>query len=470
MAEKVWTGDLHIHTTASDGDEPLKVLLAAKNANFDFLAITDHETIDGYNKVEEVRKKYGIDILLIQGSEIMSPNAHIVALDIHKDISGVGTDADVCRRIRKEGGFVIAAHPVWPEFKSSYWDKKIFHKLVENKEVDAVEVINYSAMHGFEPNRPVFDFYEEMSSKGEPFSITVGSDAHDSGRIGKCKLFVWAEELSGNLNVSSSLISVESFKFYKLGNRQIFDKEIQVKNSLFKDEINYLDIWAKLDNRKEVFNWRKKIDFAPCVLINDSFKIDDCMNNLSKANAIRLETVKMDGWKGPKDLNAICYLMWDKKYFYVIVDVTDDIFYQPYTILFTTFMGDSIQIGIDPFFSEIMVYKGYDGVYEVTLSSTSEGHKIHKIQVPKASGEVRGEMGKNAKLDVIKRNGGMLYQASMPFEYLKPLCPELGKTFGFSIIVNDNDGLGRKGFIEWAGGIGDKKSPALWGTATFVKG
>ena len=33
----------------------------------------------------------------------------------------------------------------------------------------------------------------------------------------------------------------------------------------------------------------------------------------------------------------------------------------------------------------------------------------------------------------------------------------------FSLLVNNNDGEGRLGYLEWSSGIGNKKDPTLYG-------
>ncbi|PID64544.1 MAG: phosphatase [Gammaproteobacteria bacterium] len=76
--------DLHTHTTASDGALSPRALidLAAKN-NTDLLAITDHDTVAGYDTARDYAKTRGIK--LITGVEVsttwQSRGIHIVGLN-----------------------------------------------------------------------------------------------------------------------------------------------------------------------------------------------------------------------------------------------------------------------------------------------------------------------------------------------------------------------------------------------------
>ena len=61
--------DLHVHTTASDGEfSPSKILDKAKKHGVDTVSITDHDTIDGIKEAIDYSKK--ININFIPGIEL----------------------------------------------------------------------------------------------------------------------------------------------------------------------------------------------------------------------------------------------------------------------------------------------------------------------------------------------------------------------------------------------------------------
>lgn len=62
-------GDLHCHTRLSDGSMSIDDLVFyAKRAGLDFVAVTDHDTMDGVTRAAVLGKRYGINV--VPGVEI----------------------------------------------------------------------------------------------------------------------------------------------------------------------------------------------------------------------------------------------------------------------------------------------------------------------------------------------------------------------------------------------------------------
>ncbi|MGI5967065.1 MULTISPECIES: PHP domain-containing protein [Anaerotruncus] len=62
-------GDLHCHSRFSDGSMGIDDLIFyAKRAGLDFIALTDHDTLSGNNRAEQLGKRFGIGV--IPGVEI----------------------------------------------------------------------------------------------------------------------------------------------------------------------------------------------------------------------------------------------------------------------------------------------------------------------------------------------------------------------------------------------------------------
>jgi 3',5'-nucleoside bisphosphate phosphatase len=99
---KHYSPDLHVHTDASDGQfSPIQVIGLAKEKGVNLLAITDHDTLDGLDKVRE--QALGIDIL--PGVEISAGGdneVHILGYGIHDGMKRLHALLQDMRKEREE--------------------------------------------------------------------------------------------------------------------------------------------------------------------------------------------------------------------------------------------------------------------------------------------------------------------------------------------------------------------------------
>lgn len=163
-------------------------------------------------------------------------------------------------------------------------------------------------------------------------------------------------------------------------------------------------------------------------------------------------------WKGPQDLWAEVEFLWDDINLYVKATVVDDVFYNDY-YPGEVWQGDSLQFAIAP------------------LDKHTKEEPFVQIDLAKARGEdivYRRAWGMNLSEALLKVEGGIkvegnriTYLFAIPWEKLG-IKPEVGKTFGFSLLVNDNDGKGRKGWMEWGSGIGKEKDPSQFWDVTLL--
>ena len=144
-------------------------------------------------------------------------------------------------------------------------------------------------------------------------------------------------------------------------------------------------------------------------------------------------------WRGPSDLSATLYLTWDDNFLYIAADVDDDVHFQPYAEAYL-YMADSLQLGVDP---------DNDNSLRVELqcAKTPTGDLVY----------ARGPVD----VDFVAREkeGGMVYELALPAETLG-LHLEPGRLFGVNVVLNDNDGDGRKGWLDLTEGMARGKNPA----------
>lgn len=166
--------------------------------------------------------------------------------------------------------------------------------------------------------------------------------------------------------------------------------------------------------------------------------------NLSKG------TVKMTGYQGAGDLSGNVWLSYDADHLYLSAKIKDDIEASP-AMGADIWKNDSIQFAVADGLPGESPYW-----HEFGIAQTPEGPQIYRWITPPGieKGPVKG--GSLA----IKRDedqNDTIYELSLPWSEIAPIKAEENGVISFSMLVNDNDGNGRKGFIEWGGGIGDGK-------------
>ena len=138
-----YKGNLHTHTTHSDGERsPQEVVSWYRTHGYDFLAITDH------NKLTDMSGFADSDFLTISGTEFnvdrteMGQNYHLVGLNLPRELELFrGIDAQkTIDMIRSEGGEVIVAHP--------YWSGLTVNDLLPLQGPIGLEVFNTTCLRG----------------------------------------------------------------------------------------------------------------------------------------------------------------------------------------------------------------------------------------------------------------------------------------------------------------------------------
>jgi hypothetical protein len=160
-------------------------------------------------------------------------------------------------------------------------------------------------------------------------------------------------------------------------------------------------------------------------------------------------------WTGPKDLSCEISLGKTSGAMLVRVDVTDDIHFQHYNGG-SMWQGDCIQ----------MAFKapGQNGYWELGLSMRNDG-KPDVFCWSRPDGFA--DPFQKVVLKTTPSEGKLLYEATLPYEAFGLSDAILEKGIRFNLIVNDNDGKGRKGWIQIAPGIGDTKNPDSYPFVVF---
>ena len=194
---------------------------------------------------------------------------------------------------------------------------------------------------------------------------------------------------------------------------------------------------------------------------------------------IRKDQVHKKEWGGVSDLSAYVYTLWDEEALYVACDVTDDLFFAPFPEN-DMLKGDSVQFAVSALSGRPggvggVNEEGYGtGDHEFALAllgvpdaPTTKGSVPMQSIIKRLSGGKLSE-APGAKLSVKRDGAHTIYEASIPWSELAPTKPVVNGVFGFSLLVNDNDGLGA-GYISYGGGINPAKRPILFPPLRLVK-
>lgn len=149
------------------------------------------------------------------------------------------------------------------------------------------------------------------------------------------------------------------------------------------------------------------------------------------------------------NLSAKVATLWDNQNFYFAALVTDNVFFQPHegTLVW---QGDNFQLAFDCANTRGSVPDD-PGHYVYGLSLTKHGPEAFRWR----GGNLKEGRVPQIKLSVTRTDEThTIYEARIPKALLTPLRFVPGSRFGFTFLLNDNDGGGRRGWMEWTPGIG----------------
>ena len=219
-ASKWRRGDFHTHTAHSDGScgpegergpcPTLSTFIAARDANLDFVAVTDHNTITQLTDIRILQPLFPAP-LLIPGTEITTFNGHANVigntgfLDFQLGSPRLPALAKLFDQVEAQGAFISVNHPSLPSGEACMgcgWTVKD----TDWSRVTAIEVINGASMRTSGPEGAFngIAFWEARLRQGHRITAIAGSDNHDAtdttgakqSPVGTPATVVYAEDLS----------------------------------------------------------------------------------------------------------------------------------------------------------------------------------------------------------------------------------------------------------------------------------
>ncbi len=149
------------------------------------------------------------------------------------------------------------------------------------------------------------------------------------------------------------------------------------------------------------------------------------------------------------NISARIATQWNEKGFFFAGVVQDNRFYQPHSGDLV-WMGDNFQLAFDTTLNRNSTHE-HPGEYLYGLSLTDKGEEMFRWR----GGSQPPSLVDDGVLKVKRVDEHTTsYECFIPEKHLSPLEFKAGVRFGFSFILNDNDGGGRRGWLEWTPGIG----------------
>lgn len=175
--------DLHNHTFFSaDGlMTPARLLEAAKGRGIDFLAVTDHNTVQGALQALALSEADLSLPRVIPGVEVRTAVGEIIGLYVREEIPRGLPLEETVALIREQGGLVYLPHPydVFRRGAVSPAEREHAAGLA-----DMVEVVNGRSL-GPRAGRKAARLADRLGRPGG-----AGSDAHRKGEVGRAHILV----------------------------------------------------------------------------------------------------------------------------------------------------------------------------------------------------------------------------------------------------------------------------------------
>jgi predicted metal-dependent phosphoesterase TrpH len=169
--------DLHCHSYYSkDGvSSPESLIRAALKKGLDGIALTDHNTVKGWEEAKKAAQKLNARLILGEELKIKENNktvGEIIGYFLKQGIDPKNkTTEQIIKEIKDQGGLAIIVHPF-------HW-KKRFKELEKYRNLaDGIEVFN-ARSQSKKQNQKSFELAQQNN-----LVMTAGSDCHQNFSVG----------------------------------------------------------------------------------------------------------------------------------------------------------------------------------------------------------------------------------------------------------------------------------------------
>lgn len=216
---KVLKGDMHIHSSGSDGKEPAEIVAANyRRHGFDYISLNDHHNFAPSIRAQEKFKEFDSHFTVFTGEEVHNKilgRFHVVSFDAKESVNEIilsdreKVKAEVkasvqkieglsdsqceevawyrwiCEKIREKGGLSIFVHPYWTVYGAYNCPTNIAQEVFKRGYFDAFEVMGGCQLN---ENNMQTALYNEMRAEGVRMPIVGSTDSHTSHEYGKSRV------------------------------------------------------------------------------------------------------------------------------------------------------------------------------------------------------------------------------------------------------------------------------------------
>ncbi|MBM3289119.1 MAG: phosphoesterase [Candidatus Hydrogenedentes bacterium] len=210
-------GNLHAHTTLSDGERAPQALIDRyAELGYDFLAISDHDMIADTSALDARR------MTLVPANEVTINGPHVVHVGARSVVPPHADRQRVIDGIRADGGAAIMAHPNWER----HFNHCPQDRLEAWQGYTGVEIYN-GLVRAHEGNPLATDRWDMLLSKGRRVWGFANDDAHFAGDEG----VAWNMVQSDATDPASIVEAMRTGRFY--ASTGVTIESIRVRGTVF---------------------------------------------------------------------------------------------------------------------------------------------------------------------------------------------------------------------------------------------
>ena len=232
---KWFRGNLHCHTTMSDGKvEPSKAIAHYKSNGYDFLAITDHQLFTDFSMLGDENFMVIPAVELSVDEDVRLRGEHLLGiqndnLDVSDDRkykhnqpvprpvwTGRETLQNTIDDFRSRGLETVVAHPIWSRVE--------LEDIVHLKDYLGLEIYNYDCVTG-NNNGECTVYWDSILRRGKKIWGVADDDAHGYTKKDSCG--GWVMVKAERLDNKSIMKAMTEGKFYASAGPSIIDYGIE---------------------------------------------------------------------------------------------------------------------------------------------------------------------------------------------------------------------------------------------------